>query len=247
MGLACSGLMIAGLSLSGVVVAEEEAIQLEREQVTGSRIKRVDIEGLVPILSISREEIDDSGASTVAAVLRDLTSNTGPSFDEKFTNSFAPGSASLSLRGLGQNTTLILVNGRRVANYGFAQNLNETFVDLNSIPLGAVERIEVLKDGASAIYGSDAIAGVINIILRKDFEGVEVDIRYGGTDKGDGQETTVDLLAGVAGTDSNLTFNVHYFDRKEVMLKDREFSESANHEGQEKNNGYDFRSSAFPV
>jgi iron complex outermembrane receptor protein len=107
-------------------------------------------------------------------VLRNIPSNTGGSFGESFANSFASGAAGISLRGLGQKTTLVLLNGRRTAGYGFAQNLQDSFVDLNSIPSSAVERIEILKDGASAIYGSDAIAGVVNVILRKDYKGFEV-------------------------------------------------------------------------
>ncbi len=246
--LACSGLVASGLAFAATAQAaeqeEEQAVELQKESVTGSHLKRVDIEGLTPVLVIDRDQIDNSGATTVAEVLRKLPSNSGPSFDEKFTNSFAPGSAGVSLRGLGQNATLILVNGRRVANYGFAQNINETFVDLNSIPLGAIERIEVLKDGASAIYGSDAIAGVINVILRKDYEGSEVELGYGGTDKGDGEETSANFLAGVNSAMGNITFNVNYFKRKAIMHTDRDFSKSANHESQ---GGYDFRSSAYPI
>ncbi|MDJ0806390.1 MAG: Plug domain-containing protein, partial [Gammaproteobacteria bacterium] len=144
---------MSGLTLN-VAAEDEDPAALEKVEVTGSHIKRVDIEGPSPVLVIDRDDIDATGASTVADVLRNITSNTGPSFDEKFTNSFAPGSSGLSMRGLGQDATLVLLNGRRMSKYGFAQNINDSFVDLNSIPLGAIERIEVLKDGASAIYGS---------------------------------------------------------------------------------------------
>ncbi|MEN8179742.1 MAG: TonB-dependent receptor [Pseudomonadota bacterium] len=243
--LMCAGLAMSGLTLD--VIAEEDPAALEKVEVTGSHIKRVDIEGPSPVLVIDRKDIDASGGSTVAEVLRSITSNTGPSFDEKFTNSFAPGSSGISLRGLGQDATLVLLNGRRMANYGFAQNINDSFVDLNSIPLGAIERIEVLKDGASAIYGSDAIAGVINIILRKDFDGAEATVDYGASDKNDGNTSGFNLLTGTTNANSNLTFNLNYFRRKAVMLSDRDFSASANHDGQEDNDGYDFSSSANPV
>jgi len=245
--LACSGAVVTGLALSGMASAEEEAVKLEKEQVTGSHIKRTDIEGPSPVLVVDRADIEATGAATVSQVLRRLTINSGPSFDEKFTNSFAPGSAGISFRGLGQDATLVLLNGRRVSNYGFAQNINDAFVDLNSIPLGAVERIEILKDGASAIYGSDAIAGVVNIILRKDYEGTEIGFGYGGTDKGDGQETSVHLLSGVTGSAGNLTLNIDYFNRDAIDLKDRDFSRSADHTGQVTNDGYNFTSSTFPV
>ena len=143
---------------------------MQRVEITGSNIKRIDAETVAPVEVITREEIERSGQPTIADVLRNLPANTGGSFGESFSNSFAPGAAGISLRGLGQKTTLVLINSRRVTGYGFAQNLQDTFVDLNSIPSSAVERVEILKDGASAIYGSDAIAGVVNIIMRRDYQ-----------------------------------------------------------------------------
>ena len=162
-------------ALAGATTAAfaQQTQKVEKIEVTGSNIKRVDAEGPAPVQIITREQIDRSGSSTVAEVLRNLPANSTASFDETFTGSFARGSAGVSLRGLGQKSTLTLINGRRMAVYAFAQNLQDSFVDLNSIPLAAIERIEVLKDGASAIYGSDAIAGVVNIILRKDYRGLE--------------------------------------------------------------------------
>jgi iron complex outermembrane receptor protein len=129
------------------------AQKIERVEVTGSSIKRVDTETVAPIQVITREDIQRSGQATISEVLRNVPANTGGSFGESFSNSFAPGAAGISLRGLGQKTTLVLINGRRTAGYGFAQNLQDTFVDLNSIPSAAVERVEILKDGASAITG----------------------------------------------------------------------------------------------
>ena len=108
--------------------------RLQRVEITGSNIKRVDVETVAPVEIITREQIERSGQPTVADVLRNLPANTGGSFSESFSNSFAPGAAGISLRGLGQKTTLVLINGRRIAGYGFAQNLQDTFVDLNSIP-----------------------------------------------------------------------------------------------------------------
>jgi iron complex outermembrane recepter protein len=154
--------------------------KVEKIEVTGSNIKRVDAETASPVQVITREDIEKSGKQTIGEVLRSIPSNTGNSFNETFTNSFSPGSSGVSLRGLGQKATLVLINGRRTASYGFAQNLQDTFVDLNSIPNSAIDRIEILKDGASAIYGADAVAGVINIILRKDYSGLEVAVS-GGT------------------------------------------------------------------
>jgi iron complex outermembrane receptor protein len=164
----------AGVALSVVTSASaQQAQRVEKIEVTGTQIKRVDTETVAPVEIITREQIERTGQPTVADVLRNIPANTGGSFGESFSNSFASGAAGISLRGLGQKTTLVLINGRRTAGYGFAQNLQDSFVDLNSIPTAAVERIEILKDGASAIYGSDAIAGVVNVILRKDYKGVE--------------------------------------------------------------------------
>src|SRR6185436_19064511 len=103
-------------------------------EITGSNIKRVDAETIAPVDVITRQEIERSGQPTIAEVLRNLPANSGSSFSESFSNSFAPGAAGISLRGIGQKTTLVLINGRRVTGYGFAQNLQDTFVDLNSIP-----------------------------------------------------------------------------------------------------------------
>lgn len=170
----------AGVALTVVATGvNAQAPRVEKIEVTGTNIKRVDQETVAPVEIITREQIERSGQPTVADVLRNIPANSGGSFSESFTNSFAPGAAGISLRGLGQKTTLVLLNGRRTAGYGFAQNLQDAFVDLNSIPTGAVERIEILKDGASAVYGSDAIAGVVNIILRKDFKGFEATANAG--------------------------------------------------------------------
>ena len=177
--------------------AQQAAQQLERVEITGSNIKRVDTETPQPLIIINRDEIERSGKTTLNELLVNLPIVSSGSFNEATGagNSFAPGTASVSIRGLGVNTVLVLLNGRRVAGYGFAQNINEAFVDLNSIPLTAIERIDILKDGASAIYGSDAIAGVINVILRKDFRGVEVTGRYGSTKDGGATEYSASALA----------------------------------------------------
>ncbi len=195
---------------AGFVVAAAPALaqttpeRLERVEVTGSNIKRTDTEGVSPVEIITREEIQRTGKPNIAEVLRQLPINTG-SYNEQAANSFAPGAAGISLRGLGQKATLVLLNGRRTASYGFAQNLQDTFVDLNSIPTSAVERVEILKDGASAIYGSDAIAGVVNIILRKDYQGLEATI---GGGRSEGKNEYNANIVGGFGDLSRDKFNV---------------------------------------
>ena len=193
------------IGASAPAFAQTTPERLERVEVTGSNIKRTDTEGVAPVQIISREEIVRSGKATISEVLRQLPINTGGSFNEQSANSFAPGAAGISLRGLGQKATLVLLNGRRTANYGFAQNLQDSFVDLNSIPTAAVERVEILKDGASAIYGSDAIAGVVNIILRKDFQGLEANV---GGGRSEGKNEYEANLSGGFGDLSRDKFNV---------------------------------------
>jgi len=139
---------------------------LERVEITGSNIHRAESETAENVTVITAEQLKRSGQPTVADFLHTVSANFA-SFNETFINSFAPGAAGMALRGLSQKNTLVLLNGRRIANYGFAQNLEDTFVDLNVIPTIAVERIEILKSGAAAVYGSDATAGVVNIILKK--------------------------------------------------------------------------------
>lgn len=171
--------------------------QLEAVTVTGSNIKTTDIEGPSPVQVITAEQIKSSGKTTLPDVLRAISANTGNSVNEQLTGSFSAGTAGISLRGLGQKNTLVLVDGKRVANYATAYELQDTFVDLNSLPLAAVERIEVLKDGASAVYGSDAIAGVVNIILKQNYQGAEAGASFGSSTEGTGQtENNFHLLLG---------------------------------------------------
>ncbi|WP_431260474.1 TonB-dependent receptor plug domain-containing protein [Roseateles chitinivorans] len=223
--LVLTSIAIASSLACGIAVAQESK-QLERVEVTGSNIKRIDAETVSPVQIISRDQIERTGQPTVADVLRNLPSNTG-SLGESFSNSFAPGAAGFSLRGLGQKTTLVLLNGRRVAGYGFAQNLQDTFVDLNSIPSAAVERIDILKDGASAIYGSDAIAGVVNIILRKDYRGFDIAASKGFYEgKGDYRVTAAGGFGDLASDGFNVFGTVDYYKRDELLQKDVEFTES---------------------
>lgn len=166
------------------VHAQEEMV---RVNVTGSNLRVSEKEGASAVQVITARELKAGGKTSVAEVLRAISANSGNSYNEQYTGSFSAGTSGLSLRGIGQKNTLILVNGKRVASYATAQNLQETFVDLNSLPMAAVQRIEVLKDGASSVYGSDAVAGVVNIILYQEFTGTEVTAQVGGSTEGTGQ------------------------------------------------------------
>ena len=220
--------------IAGTAVAQQQQPQtLQRVEITGSNIKRIDAETVAPVDVITREQIERSGQPTVADVLRNLPANTGGSFGESFSNSFAPGAAGISLRGLGQKTTLVLINSRRVSGYGFAQNLQDSFVDLNSIPTSAVERIEILKDGASAIYGSDAIAGVVNIIMRRDYRGLEATLSGG---RASGKNEYGATLTGGYGDIGANKFNVlgvlDLYKRQEILLSDTDFGKTRDYRGE---------------
>ena len=181
---------------TGIAYAQSTPQKVEKVEITGSLIKRVDAESASPIQIITRTEIEQSGATTIAEVLRRLPATNAGTFNENGVASFSPGASSASLRGLGGAATLVLINGRRISPFGFASGGQTTFVDLNGIPTSVVERIEVLLDGASAIYGSEAIAGVINIITRKDYKGVEISARAGVSSQSDAASKAVTLTAG---------------------------------------------------
>ena len=162
------------LGTTSLVMAQQaNASQpIQKVIVTGSNIKRaVDTETSSPVQVLTAADIKTIGASTVKDVLDTLTGNTGALSDLGGGNSFASGATGVSLRNLGKNSTLTLLNGRRVANYGLADGGQETFVNIDALPSDVIERVEILLDGASAVYGSDAVAGVINIITKKDFQG----------------------------------------------------------------------------
>jgi iron complex outermembrane receptor protein len=153
--------------------------------VTGSRIARgSDFESPAPVLTVDEGSIERAGYNNLQQLMEKLPVAGVGTFSTRGNNqdSTANGAASISLRGLGADATLVLVNGRRVAISAFAENITTNFVDINAIPVSAIQRIEVLKDGSSAVYGSDAVAGVVNIILRSDFQGIELSGGYGAAD-----------------------------------------------------------------
>jgi iron complex outermembrane receptor protein len=167
--------------------AQEAAVRGEKIEVTGSHIRRIEAETALPVSVITREEIRRSGVTSVEELMEKVTANVGGYNTARgLGDGTSPGLAAASLRGLGPNSTLVLLNGRRLANFAF-NGLARSTANLNQIPLAAVERVEVLKDGASAIYGTDAIAGVVNFILRKDYAGAEATAYGSSTHEGGGQ------------------------------------------------------------
>ena len=221
--MACGGVL---LSSGGLAQAQDNTQKLERVTITGSNIKRTDTETASPVQVISREEIERSGKQSIQEVLRGITGDNQGSIPTSFSNGFAAGSAAVSLRGLGVNSTLVLVNGRRMTTYGLADDGARTFVDLNSIPLEAVDRVEVLKDGASAIYGSDAVGGVVNVILKRSYQGAAIGGSYGRSSRGDGQTTRAFGTIGFGDIDAdkyNFFISLEGTKQQDIMSTDRGF------------------------
>ena len=157
----------------------DPAAPMQRVEVTGSNIKRTEAEAAGSVQVLTRDDIERTGATTALGILTSAASvDTSLNSATSSSGGFATGASGVSMRGLQKVSTLILVNGRRIANYGLADNAQENFTNLDAIASDAIERIEILKDGASAIYGSDAIAGVINIILRKDYQGAQIRVNH---------------------------------------------------------------------
>ncbi len=225
------GLVMAGSMIAATSAFAQGAAKVEKIEVTGSNIKRADVEGPLPVLVITREEIDRSAVATVGDFVRGLTVNSGGSGNESNISNQS-GASGVSLRGLGQKSTLVLINGRRMANHAFARNNQDTFVDLNSIPKGAIERIEVLKDGASAVYGSDAIGGVVNFIMRKDYQGIQFGADTGRRSDGGLNERNVNISGGVgslAKDKYNIFGVVDYFHRERMLLSDSKWVGDGNY------------------
>jgi iron complex outermembrane receptor protein len=176
---------------------QPNAKQLQTITVTGSALPRVDTETPSPVTVITAQDIARTGYTTVSDVVRSISADNSGSIPNSFYAGFAAGSSGVALRGLTVNSTLVLIDGKRVASYPLVDDGIRSFVDLNTIPLAAVERIEVLKDGASSIYGSDAIAGVVNIILKPSFTGVEGSADIGDAQHGGGFTKKATLLGGI--------------------------------------------------
>lgn len=217
--LAVGATAVAG---TGIAVAQEQqqTTTLDRIEVTGSRIRQVDIETEAPVLTITRADIEQQGFQSVADILQNISAVGAPAISRAspLTAGENVGGQFISMRNMGTQRTLILVNGKRL---GISTSGNQ---DVSLIPTVAVERVEVLKDGASSIYGSDAIAGVVNIITRSNFEGATVDAYYGQYSEGDGETTRASGILGFTGDRGSITAAVEYRKEEEVFARDRPYS-----------------------
>lgn len=202
----------------------EDATTLDRIEVTGSRIRQSDIETAQPVIQVTRQQIQQQGFTSVADILQNLTSAGSPAISraQALASGEDVGGYYIDIRNLGAQRTLVLVNGKRL---GISTS---GLQDLSQIPVSAIERIDILKDGGSSLYGSDAIAGVVNVITRSNFDGIEANAYFGQYSEGDGEKQSYDLTIGNVGERSSLTVSFEYAKEEPVFAKDRPFSAYGN-------------------
>jgi iron complex outermembrane receptor protein len=192
--------------------------------VTGSLIRRTDTETPSPVQVVTAADLQESGYTTVSEVLRNLSANGAGTLSQSFNQAFAGGGSGVALRGLTVGGTLTLIDGHRMVGYPLTDDGERNFVDVTAIPFNAVERIEVLKDGASSEYGSDAIAGVVNIILKKNYSGAEVTVEGGTSSHSDAKMAHVTGIWGAGDLNSdgyNVYVSAEYRHQGEVLLSSR--------------------------
>ena len=208
------------------VLAQDDQSGVETVVVTGSMLSRSNVETPSPVTILTSQSIQASGLTSTADVVRSLTADNSGTIPEAFGAGFAAGSSGVALRGLTVNSTLVLINGRRTTDYPLADDGVRSFVDLNTIPLDSVDRVEVLKDGASSIYGADAIGGVVNIIMKEEFQGVEASAEYGDSEHGGGAQSILSATLGygdMASDHFNAYINLEYEKDDAIMVGQREF------------------------
>jgi len=221
-----AALAVGGL---GTVATDVSAQDSQRVEITGSSIRRVDAETALPVQIVTKEEIQRSGVNNTEQLLQTISAMSGQGGINNATGvgNSTYGQSSVSLRGLGEDRTLVLLNGRRLAAFAGG---NGASVNVNSIPLAAIERVEILKDGASSTYGSDAMAGVVNFIMKKDFTGIEIGATVSTpTRSGGGQTQRADIVAGFGDSDRfNITLGASFEKEKALFAKNRDFAKTGN-------------------
>lgn len=220
---AAFGAALAGMAPGAGAQAPAAPQTLDRVEITGSNIRRLDSETASPVQIITQEEMVRAGYTTVNEVLRDITANGQGLLSQGFSRAFAGGASGVALRGLGVGATLVLIDGVRMAAYPLSDDAQRPFVDIASIPFSVVERIEVVLDGASAIYGSDAIGGVVNVILKKSFTGTGLVADAGTTTKGGGSTWHASITHGFGNpADKYSGFaTFEYRHQDQILLSDR--------------------------
>ncbi|MGR2679994.1 TonB-dependent receptor plug domain-containing protein [Chromobacterium haemolyticum] len=218
--LSALALALAGQALP---VLASDGNTLDSVTITGSRIARAGKEGATGVTVLTGADIEKQGYTNVYDALNNLAQNTGFTQGADFGNTFTPAANAISLRGLGPNHTLTLLNGRRIADYPVAYEGSVNFVNLANIPAAMIERIEVLNGGASAIYGSDAIAGVVNVILKKKADGTTVNVKAGGSEHHGGENLRLQLSGGKSWDKLNLVYALELSQRNPIWSRQRGF------------------------
>ena len=234
--LACAGAGFAALAAPAfaqdtspdAIAAQAAEPEGDTIIVTGSIIRRTDAETPSPVTTISVENLDQRGISTVQEGIQRIASNNGPALTNSFSanGAFAAGASAISLRGLSTNSTLVLFDGMRAAYYPLSDDGTRNFVDLNTIPDDIVDHVEVLRDGASSSYGADAIAGVVNIITKREFKGIAGRAETGISSRGDGAQYRLSLTAGKGDIDDdgyNAYISGFYYKSKQLKNNQRPY------------------------
>ncbi|WP_129640947.1 TonB-dependent receptor plug domain-containing protein [Peristeroidobacter agariperforans] len=225
----CVLLASAASAVTAVPAVAQEtdaaARPIEEVVITGSRIRRVDEETASPVFVMDSSTIANTGVQTMGDLMMRVPAISGAATNPQVNNGGGTGESNVELRGLGAQRTLVLLNGRRINVLG--ANGTTSAVDINMIPINMIERVEVLKEGAGAVYGSDAIAGVVNFITKKNFDGAEVNVEYGQTGESDGERQSASLTLGTSGDRMSVMFGVNYNKQDSVSAADREFSATA--------------------
>ena len=208
---------------------DDDLVILDKFEVVGSRIKRVDAEPVSPVIQIRADDLKAGGFVTIGDALRAMPFNSGQALTPADSGtSFTPGVSTINLRGLGNNSTLVLINGRRAVPYA-APGFNgfQTVFDMNSLPDAAIEGIEILKDGGSALYGSDAVGGVVNVKLRRDYQGASSTVEMGNYIETDGFMTKASVVAGAATPKTSITATFDFQKQEPVYAHDLKISRNA--------------------
>lgn len=212
---------IAATSVYAPAAVSQE-VALEEVVITGSRIRRVDQETASPVFAMDRSTIEASGATSLGELMAQVPVVSGASTNPAVNNGGGDGASTVELRGLGDERTLVLLNGRRVG--GIAGN---GAADVNIIPINLVERVDVLKEGAGAIYGTDAVAGVVNFVTRTDLDGMELSYDFGQSGESDGRRDAVGLAWGTQGEKGSVIIGLNYNKQESISAGDRKFSRDA--------------------
>ncbi len=214
------------MPLSQVAVAQDQdtaVTDIGTVTVTGTRIRRVDEETASPVYTLGQDVIHDSGVTTIGDLLQEVPSISGAATNPQVNNGGGTGASHVELRGLDTERTLVLLNGRRMG----ALTFEDGAVDVNVIPINMIERVEILKEGAGAIYGSDAVGGVVNFITRQNFDGAEVGVDYGISGENDGERTSVNLSWGASSDRGNIMLGAQWNQQEQISAADRDFARNA--------------------